>query len=330
MAHHKQTVIQPVRFWSFIRRTSDPCPISGWIIASPEEYTDNDGNVVPAPDRVFELAGNEPFARDALEAAIQAVEGFGGERLRVRDAYRLIARDGTFRSSDWVPVKKALASRLPDEVKKEIQSRKLADHQGVYILREEQIVQEFQLLRCVALIFGALAGRKYSQLKKLTEMGNQILSLLRSMPNVPMPPRLTKKMLKAVERWDSEQEQEEDDEPVVRKQPKLLPMQEHREKANNLVEAAFYRALHGLETRVEASAEEGTRLLVEINSLLQMYYVALLANSTKQWKECRRRDCHNVFAVEGTRNKEYCAWYCGHLESVRRGRAAKRKKQIRK
>jgi len=37
-------------------------------------------------------------------------------------------------------------------------------------------------------------------------------------------------------------------------------------------------------------------------------------------RRCRRPDCGIPFAAVGPRKRKYCSWYCGHIESVRRGR----------
>src|SRR5260221_4660695 len=57
----------------------------------------------------------------------------------------------------------------------------------------------------------------------------------------------------------------------------------------------------------------------KIDSILGHAYLCMLASFTGDWKRCLRRDCQKLFLAFGKRRK-YCAWYCGHIESVRRAR----------
>lgn len=43
-----------------------------------------------------------------------------------------------------------------------------------------------------------------------------------------------------------------------------------------------------------------------------------------EFRTCARSDCGKPFAIKSKRKRDYCSQYCGHLESVRRGRTAQR------
>ncbi len=40
---------------------------------------------------------------------------------------------------------------------------------------------------------------------------------------------------------------------------------------------------------------------------------------------CKRKDCETTFSLETRHKRKYCSWYCGHIESVRKGRKLKAK-----
>ena len=40
---------------------------------------------------------------------------------------------------------------------------------------------------------------------------------------------------------------------------------------------------------------------------------------------CKRKDCGTRFPLETRHKRKYCSWYCGHIESVRKGRKLKTK-----
>jgi hypothetical protein len=44
-------------------------------------------------------------------------------------------------------------------------------------------------------------------------------------------------------------------------------------------------------------------------------------------RKCARPDCGVLFSTTGGHKRKYCAWYCGHIESVRRSRREIRKRK---
>lgn len=67
--------------------------------------------------------------------------------------------------------------------------------------------------------------------------------------------------------------------------------------------------------------------VVTLTNARQMLFATVLADVTRgiRFKTCKRKDCEKPFAIESGHKRDYCGQYCGHLESVRRGRKAKRK-----
>jgi hypothetical protein len=96
-----------------------------------------------------------------------------------------------------------------------------------------------------------------------------------------------------------------------------------RSDVRTLLWRAVNRALGPLKTVKFLTSPDGKpNFQLHVDSVLGYSYFCLLANFAENWKRCSRADCHNVFLSSG-RKKKYCTWYCGHIESVRRGRRPK-------
>lgn len=318
MAQSSRGFIQPVQFSAAFAAVGEPRLIGEWIVGAP---VDGEwGEPEYAKELVF--TPTEP-------ALAQWFQDFLRSKGSPTDACRFIGRNGTFRGSDWVSVKNILSSALPKDVKKEVKAMRLPKESKVYVLREEQLWQEIQLLKHLALIPGAVSSRRYTKLKTLVEEANKTLNRIRTTPNVPFPVVRLRPSLENFAAVDDEDKGEVLDhkpKPVVER-PKRLPWQEDKQRANQIMNAAFQQALGRLGVRVLANAERGTKLNIYISSVLQLLHVCLLASSGKEWRKCKRPDCSNIFAVGYRKEKVYCDWYCAHLENLRSKRRAEKRKR---
>jgi hypothetical protein len=52
--------------------------------------------------------------------------------------------------------------------------------------------------------------------------------------------------------------------------------------------------------------------------------IAIDYSNRAHFQGCARADCGAPFEINSRRKKKYCSWYCGHIESVRRGRLKNR------
>ena len=94
----------------------------------------------------------------------------------------------------------------------------------------------------------------------------------------------------------------------------------HREELLDTMEEFLDR---GFDARMEADEKSGKQTLRAFCSLGFLHACVMSAYLERfagdRWSRCPRRDCGNPFRPEHA-SKKYCSWYCGHIESVRRGR----------
>jgi hypothetical protein len=76
-------------------------------------------------------------------------------------------------------------------------------------------------------------------------------------------------------------------------------------------------------------SKNGGYLLLTAVSFLEALVASLQIDFLRdaKFQKCARPDCAITFAVTGNRERKYCSWYCGHIESVRRKRGTKTSKR---
>ena len=316
-------LIQQVRFHARIERVVDPHLVGEWIVGRPEPLEADEES---SPLKVaMQFTGNEPHVKDMLEDFLQSQRSPAEE-------VRFIARNGTFRfpGRDWLPVKDALESDLPQEVRNEVRTLKLREGAFVYLLREEDLWLEKELLRCLALIGGALASRKYSQLDALENEANDILKRLPRRHFVTN--RDKRKHAKSAKAWAKAVAAVTADSipappGTVAPRPALPLSQALKGKGNDLLDLGFRRAFEDVRLDFRSSLDEGPGLEITVSSVREVLYLFLLANLTRGWRKCKRPDCPKIFAVGYKKEQVYCSWACAHLEYMRRVRGTKKRRK---
>jgi hypothetical protein len=232
--------------------------------------------------------------RDATQGAWfgQTINGTNVDPLKVVSEY------GVFRENDWRQVRDA--SAIP-EVADYARTLAASGHSHMYLLRADHVTREFELLRTLAILSGHLNGHRWPKVRQLLP---QAYSLLRRLlDELPVRGRYVLPTVSLAER-----------------PPEL------EEEAYKLIDAAFKRVFGSSRMDVSATAEQGLACTLVLPDFLSYLYAFLLVNFRRQWKECKRAKCANIFVVEGRREKEYCSWKCAHADSMMRVRhAAKRK-----
>jgi hypothetical protein len=78
------------------------------------------------------------------------------------------------------------------------------------------------------------------------------------------------------------------------------------------------------QVRIVRSAGQA-RVIVTTTTFLEALLLTLTVDRVQGAKvrKCARPDCGVTFSSMGGHKKKYCNWYCGHIESVRRGRKQK-------
>lgn len=68
--------------------------------------------------------------------------------------------------------------------------------------------------------------------------------------------------------------------------------------------------------------KDGPKVLVATTSFLKAVQLTLSVDraSGAKVRRCDRPDCATRYSNSGGRERRYCCWYCGHIESVRRQR----------
>ena len=154
-------VVHPVGFIGYIKRVIEPRRVDKWIV----------GKAAPFPKR-----SRFTLFRPSDPARQEWFELFLREYSSIADGVSLVSRFDAFRKSDWIKVKHALSTQgLPREVKQTIRKMGLGKEQEVYLLYEEHIWQEVQLLKCLAQVAGV---RTHALLKALTKEGHRLLEKL--------------------------------------------------------------------------------------------------------------------------------------------------------
>jgi len=292
----------PLRLGAMIRPIGDAVCVGDWVVGY-QPPGDEHGWI---PDQWYDFGGSPP--QDWLSAMVIHARSHQPHAEVVR---RFLMRDGTFREWDWVTVEKALRSGVPDEVKEEIRRSGMMAKAEVYLLQVAAFYHEWRLLKSLALMAGNLAESS-SPLRARPDAEEASQLLKEAEVYDFLPP--TKVLIGHTRTQGS----------PYRSLP--VPTQA-RLVITGVFGSAFGRALRDCQYRPYwGKYEGGPRIAIQVQSVLGIAYHALLANFARGWKRCKRPDCGNIFPRTEDKRKVFCSQYCGHLVSLRRKRAAKRKR----
>jgi len=70
------------------------------------------------------------------------------------------------------------------------------------------------------------------------------------------------------------------------------------------------------------TGKDGPKTLITTTSFMKAVQLTLSVDRAlgAKVRKCERPDCATRFSNSGGRDRKYCCWYCGHIESVRRQR----------
>jgi len=303
-------LILPVKFRTSIGLFDDVFVVGRWLIGYRQQ-------VHPALWRSLEVLDTAEGQRAWLESCFQMQKEQSPETAR-----RFLEKNGQFRSTfplahnPVVGVRDVLRSQSPlSEEEREKLRREIGKEQGSpTLILESDFWAEWNLLESVAEIAGKTAtgqnpillkdhlARIRAVVMELQSNAGKIAAQLRAARSNLTPERQRRPPKKQIEKSEG----------------RLADVA--RQNLRSLLIHCFERAIGPLLTlKLDADATGSLGLVLPVNSVLGAAYGCLLANYSLNWKRCERSDCGNLFLASKKRTK-YCDWYCGHIESVRRGR----------
>jgi hypothetical protein len=247
-----------------------------------------------------------------------------------------LARNGTFREWDWIATGDALKSRLPDEVKKEIQRFGLSEQAQIYLLSVEDFYREWRLLESLSRIAGQLATSANALLAKAqVQDAEGLLAEIRNHHNILPRKEAVGRAPTTTGQFDFfDFHGVHSSANIVATSPhnSVPPGQRVRETITRVFNGAIQRVLRQGPYTIwwPSSFNSGPRIRIEARSILAVAYLALLANFSHGWKRCTREDCGNIFRVTDDKRKIFCSQYCGHLVNLREKRKTSHKRKSRK
>lgn len=325
--HAAQNLILPVVLGAKIRQVFDSVVVGQWIVG----YAPPEDEEHWIPDQSYEF-GDIPLG-DWLSNNINNTRSQPPHPESVR---RFLMRNGTFREWDWVAVKDALNSGIPDEVKTEIQGAKLSNTAQIYLLRAEDFYREWRLLESLGEIAGRLATSSNTLLaRRQTEEAEILLSEIRTHSSLPGTHQAFDGSPTArdqVDFFDLHGVSTPTKSALASQRSSLPPAQRVRETIIRVFNSALRRALRNGPYTIwwPPSFKSGPRVRLEVCSILAVAYLTFLANLSHGWKRCAREDCGNIFRLTDDKRKIFCSQYCGHLVSLRKKRGTAVKKKSRK
>jgi len=314
----KPTLLQPVRFSAVIQQLESPRLVSEWIVARPAENERDE----PIMD-TYEFNGREPESLARLQDALRP-------QTSPADAVQFLRREGSFRRNGWKKVGRMLSSGLPEEVKVYVRSLRLLEDAVVYVERADDLQKHLELLGCVAILAGAIRSGRYGEARAQIDRGRRLLDSFAWANALPAAPGDEGKDLFSMLGIKAPANTVVRPPKIQLPKPRMGARQELFADANSVIDTAFGRGLDKLTVAYRRWNTEEPGLLIEAQSVQAVLYLCLLANFSKDWRECKRPDCRKFFPMGYRKNKVYCSNYCAHLEDMRRRRNEEQMKARRK
>lgn len=277
----------PVGFGAAIHAVGSPRLIEGWIVGTALSANEDSEKL-----QMFSFRGDELKLKSLLEEAAS---------LRpIRDPQRWIAEHGSFRAKDWTTEEEARKLSLPDEVRKHIQDLHLPQGWKFYLLSEADLEFELRRLRGMTLL-----ARHRDDLPALRGAIRELYSLIhkdyKDSPPIPMGKRALLRyaggLMYSAFNWV------------------LLPPTHSGDGGirEGSIRLTFLPNMHGQPA-----------IDLQVGSVLELLYCCLVANFTKQWKECKRPACRRLFIQSTERKRDFCTRRCQHAEFMKTDRAEKK------
>jgi len=327
VSHDKQeSLLEPIAFRSCVSALGKVSVVGEWLVGVGAE-DENENPLLIESD----FTGLDPESAARLQDAVNAL---------TPDAVaNLLRREGSFSSDHWQQVSRVLSGRFPAAVKAKVKSFHLAGDQRVYVAQVGKIIAELKLLRLVKQLHLAIKEDRYgATIRDGIEESDKLLaqagmssparsagenpaSELRSLPDLMAFPELP---APRSGRSNEPTQDEVNDAEALRAVPRTGVKTEAQQKINLVTNLVFRRGLRELMLGLRSAYKtRGPSVLLEARSLRAVLCLTMLADFSKEWRECKRPDCRRIFQIQDKRqrSKEYCSWYCAHLEGTRQKRA---------